>query len=96
MAEDGKKYVVYGMKAKCSQGTMANFLTTDTGHGVTYQGNPLMNANDHVPQINLTHFGDCNSREIYEQAKDQCNEKYKADADDGFFTKLGKACVIAV
>lgn len=55
-----------------------------------------MNANDHVPQINLTHFGDCNSRGIYGQAKDQYNEKYKADADDVFLTKLGKACVIAV
>ena len=90
MASDGKKYVVYGMKAECSQGTMQNYLTTDTGHGVIYQGNPLLNANDHEPQVNLTHFGDCKSRVIYEEAKRQADEKYKADADDGFFAKAGK------
>lgn len=91
MAGDGKKYVVYGMRAKCSQGTMENYLTTDKGHGVIYQGNPLLNANDHVPQVNLTHFGDCKSRGIYEEAKRQANEKYQADADAGFFEKIGKA-----
>ena len=53
MASDGKKYVVYGMKAECSQGTMQNFLTTVTGHGIIYQGNPLLNANDHEPQVNI-------------------------------------------
>lgn len=90
MASDGKKYVVYGMKAECSQGTMQNYLTTDTGHGIIYQGNPLLNANDHEPQVNLTHFGDCKSRVIYEEAKRQADEKYKADADDGFFAKAGK------
>ena len=90
MASDGKKYVVYGMKAECSEGTMQNYLTTDTGHGVIYQGNPLLNANDHEPQVNLTHFGDCKSRVIYEEAKRQADEKYKADADDGFFAKAGK------
>lgn len=49
-----------------------------------------MNANDHEPQVNLTHFGDCKSRVIYEEAKRQADEKYKADADDGFFAKAGK------
>ena len=87
MAGDGKKYVVYGMRAKCSQGTMENYLTTDKGHGVIYQGNPLLNANDHVPQVNLTHFGDCKSRGIYEEAKRQANEKYQADADAGFLKR---------
>lgn len=90
MAGEGKDYVVYSMKAKCSEGTMENFLTTDTGHGVTYQGNPLMNANDHTKQVNLTHFGDCNAKQIYEQAKAQADEKYKADADDGLFALAGK------
>ncbi|MCH5345356.1 MAG: DUF4280 domain-containing protein [Acetatifactor sp.] len=90
MAGEGKDYVVYSMKAKCSEGTMENFLTTDTGHGVTYQGNPLMNANDHIKQVNLTHFGDCNAKQIYEQAKAQADEKYKADADDGLFALAGK------
>lgn len=90
MSEKNKDYVVYGMKAKCSEGTMENYLTTDVGHGVTYQGQPLLNANDHTKQVNLTHFGDCNSKKIYEEAKKQADEKYKADAGDGFFAKAGK------
>lgn len=88
----GKKYVVYGMKAKCSQGTMENYLTTEKGHGVIYQGNPLLNANDHIKQVNLTHFGDCNAKAVYEEAKEEFNEKYKADEGDGFFKKAAKAC----
>ncbi len=90
MAEEKKDYVVYGMRAKCSEGTMENYISTDVGHGVTYQGQPLLNANDHTAQVNLTHFGDCNSKQIYEDAKKQADEKYKADADDGFFAKAGK------
>lgn len=90
MAADGKKYVVYGMKAKCSEGSMENYISTDVGHGVLYQGQPLLNANDHMPQVNLTHFGDCHSRKIYEEAKKQADEKYKVDGDDGFFEKAGK------
>lgn len=90
MAEESKDYVVYGMRAKCSEGTMENYISTDVGHGVTYQGQPLLNANDHTKQINLTHFGDCNSKKIYEDAKKQIDEKYKADADDGFFMKAIK------
>lgn len=90
MAEEKKDYVVYGMRAKCSEGSMENYISTDVGHGVTYQGQPLLNANDHTKQINLTHFGDCYSKKIYEDAKKQADEKYKADADDGFFAKAGK------
>lgn len=92
MAEESKDYVVYGMRAKCSEGTMENYISTDVGHGVTYQGQPLLNANDHTQQINLTHFGDCNSKKIYEDAKKQIDEKYKADANDGFFKKAFKWC----
>ncbi|MBQ2923354.1 MAG: DUF4280 domain-containing protein, partial [Tyzzerella sp.] len=32
----------------------------------------------------------CHSKKIYEEAKKQADEKYKADADDGFFEKAGK------
>ena len=66
MSEEGKKYVLHGMYAECSMGTMKNYLNTDVGHGVIYQGQPLLNANDHAPQVNLTHFGDCNSKKIFE------------------------------
>lgn len=91
MAEEGKKYVTHGMYAECSMGTMKNYLNTDVGHGVVYQGQPLLNANDHVPQINLTHFGDCNSKMIYEEAKKQLDEKYKAEEGDNFLERAGKA-----
>ncbi len=92
---ESKKYVVYGMMAKCSEGTMENYISTDTGHGVVYQGQPVLNANDHQKGVNLTHFGDCNSRKIYEEAKKEIDEKYKAEEGDGFFTKLGKGIVKA-
>ena len=87
---DGEKYVVHGMKAKCSEGSMENYINTDKGHGVVYQGQPVLNANDHVKEINLTHFGDCKSKLIFEEAKKQADEKYKAEEGDGFFGKLGK------
>ena len=92
---ESKKYVVYGMMAKCSEGTMENYISTDTGHGVVYQGQPVLNANDHQKGVNLTHFGDCNSKKIYEDAKKEIDEKYKAEEGDGFFTKLGKGIVKA-
>ena len=92
---ESKKYVVYGMMAKCSEGTMENYISTDTGHGVVYQGQPVLNANDHQKGVNLTHFGDCNSKKIYEEAKKEIDEKYKAEEGDGFFTKLGKGLVKA-
>ena len=78
------------MKAKCSEGSMENYINTDKGHGVVYQGQPVLNANDHVKEINLTHFGDCKSKLIFEEAKKQADEKYKAEEGDGFFGKLGK------
>lgn len=85
-----KIYVVRSMKAKCSEGTMENYLNVVHGHGVLYQGEPLLNANDHYKGDNLTHFGDCNSKKIFEDAKKQADEKYKAEEGDGFFTRLGK------
>lgn len=91
MADEGKKYVVHGMYAQCSMGTMKNYLNTDVGHGVVYQGQPLLNANDHAPQINLTHFGDCNSKMIFEAAKKQADEKYKAEVGDNIFERVGKS-----
>lgn len=90
MSEAGRDYVVYGMRVRCSEGTMDNYISTDTGHGVVYQGCPLLNANDHTAQVNLTHFGDCNSRKIYEDAKKQVDEKFASEAGEGFFTRAAK------
>ncbi len=88
--DDGKKYVVYGMRLKCSEGTMENYLSTDIGHGIVYLGQPVMNANDHEVGIHITHFGDCNSKKVFEEAKKEADEKYKAEEGDGFFAKAGK------
>ena len=68
---------------------------TDSIHGVVYQGQPVLNANDHEKGVNLTHFGDCNSKKIYEEAKKEIDETYKAEEGDGFFTRLGKGIVKA-
>lgn len=87
---EGKKYVVYGMRLKCDQGTMENYFSTNTGHGIVYQGQPVMNANDHEKVIHLTHFGNCNSKNVFEEAKKEADEKYKAEEGDGFFAKAGK------
>ncbi|MGN6710412.1 PAAR-like protein [Anaerocolumna jejuensis] len=38
----------------------------------------------------MTHFGDCKSKLIFEEAKKQADEKYKAEEGDGFFGRLGK------
>ena len=65
----GKKYVIRTMKAKCDQGTMENYLNVDTGHGVLYEGQPVLNANDHIENVNLTPFGDCKSKAIYLEAQ---------------------------
>ena len=88
--DEGKKYVVYGMRLRCNQGSMENYLSTNVGHGVVYQGQPVMNANDHQKGIHLTHFGDCSSKAVFEEAKKEADEKYKAEEGDGFFTKAGK------
>ncbi len=55
----GKNYVVRGMQVKCTSGSVPGFITTNTGHGVLYKGKPLLNANDHVPKVNLPCFGVC-------------------------------------
>lgn len=85
--EEQKKYVVYGMRLKCSDGSMENYISTDVGHGVVYQGQPVLNANDHDKDINLTHFGDCHAKRIYEDAKKQIDEKLAAKKGDSLFMK---------
>ncbi len=85
-----KAYIVRSMKAKCDCGTMENYLNVVHGHGVYYKGEPLLNANDHYKDENLSHFGDCNSKKVYEDAKKQADEKYKAEEGDGFFESVGK------
>ena len=65
MGESSEKYATYGMRVQCSAGTMENYISTDRGHGVNYKGKPLLNANDHVKGVNLTHFGDCRAEGLH-------------------------------
>ncbi len=53
------KFVPYSSKCKCTCGSMENYLTTEKGHGALLGALPLMNANDHVIDTNITHFGEC-------------------------------------
>lgn len=54
-----KDFKVTGAKVRCVSGTMEGTIETPTGHGVLFNGDPLLNANDHIPNMNVKDFGDC-------------------------------------
>ena len=58
------KYVTRLQLAKCSMGTMTNYLNLPEDHGVVKNDldHPLMNCNDHDPGQHVIHFGRCNSK----------------------------------
>ena len=60
---DDQKYVTRLMRARCSKGTMENYLNVDIDHGIVVGADlqPLMNANDHVSGRHVIHFGNCES-----------------------------------
>lgn len=60
---DDQKYVTRLMRARCSKGTMENYLNVDIDHGIIVgaDAQPLMNANDHVAGRHVIHFGNCGS-----------------------------------
>ncbi len=57
------QYVTRLMKAKCSFGSMSQYLNLPLDHGVWFQSpdTPIMNANDHEPEKHILHFGRCTS-----------------------------------
>lgn len=57
------QYVTRLMKAKCSFGSMSQYLNLPLDHGVWFQSSdtPIMNANDHEPDKHILHFGRCTS-----------------------------------
>lgn len=64
MGGTGKtQYVTRLMKAKCSFGSMSQYLNLPLDHGVWFQSpdTPIMNANDHEPDKHILHFGRCTS-----------------------------------
>ena len=63
MTEERPQYVTRLMKAKCSFGSMSQYLNLPKDHGVWYhsEDTPIMNANDHEPEQHILHFGRCTS-----------------------------------
>lgn len=63
MSTGKDQYVTRLMKAKCSCGSMSNYLNIPKDHGVIFSSpdSPILNANDHEPDKNIVHFGRCNS-----------------------------------
>lgn len=61
----GEKYITRLALAKCSCGSMDNYLNVPKDHGILFQDNdhPIMNANDHEggEGKNVVHFGRCSS-----------------------------------
>ena len=61
------QFVYRLMTAKCSYGSMShplNVAESRGGHGVLYgpEAQPVLNANDWCPGVNVIHFGDCTPR----------------------------------
>lgn len=83
------------MYAECSYGSMQHPLNVAEvcgGHGVLYgpEEQPLLNANDWVPDVNVIHFGDCSPKKLDENG-DAIEEK--ASTVVGQFLKDLKAFI---
>ena len=61
--EEKPLYVTRLTKAKCSFGSMSQYLNLPLDHGVWFHDKetPIMNANDHEPDKHILHFGRCTS-----------------------------------
>lgn len=56
-----KKYITRLTMSKCSFGSEERQLMINPDHGVIYHSpdTPLLNANDHIPNINIFPYGTC-------------------------------------
>ena len=45
--------------SKCDKGSEEKPLTINPDHGVIYHEQPLLNANDHYPEVNIPSYGKC-------------------------------------
>lgn len=63
MAAEKPLYVTRLTKAKCSFGSMSQYLNLPLDHGVWFHttDTPIMNANDHEPDKHILQFGRCTS-----------------------------------
>lgn len=58
-----KSYIAHTTLSKCTFGSNENFLNLPVDHGVIYTTSdlPLMNANDHTPNVHILSYGTCKS-----------------------------------
>ncbi len=96
----GKAYVTHGAKARCTSGTMSNYINTKNGHGVVYKGQPLLNANDHIPGVNIIDFGNCANMQgskcvpATPLAWQFCNTKHLIDGAPALTTDSKCVCLL--
>ena len=56
---DDNYYIVRGAAMRCDKGTHQRKINLKTSHGAYVNGKPKMNANDCVPEENISYFGIC-------------------------------------
>ena len=83
-------FVCRMMCAKCSYGAMPHPLNVSElrgGHGVLFgpEEQPVLNANDWLPDINVMHFGDCTPRSHNEETGQIIEKKGIAKFFSDFF-----------
>ncbi|MBO6177642.1 MAG: DUF4280 domain-containing protein [Selenomonadaceae bacterium] len=49
---------------RCNSGVAPVPLLLPVSHGVTSKGQPLVNANDHIPMMNILPFGICSKKPV--------------------------------
>lgn len=59
-----KGYMTAMARIKCSSGTIPLPIILAAPHGVTSKGRPLLNANDHIPVLNIPPFGICRNKPV--------------------------------
>lgn len=59
-----KGYMTAMAMIKCSAGAVPLPILAPVTHGVTSQNKPLLNANDHIPMMNIMPFGVCKNKPV--------------------------------
>ncbi|MBQ1915686.1 MAG: DUF4280 domain-containing protein, partial [Selenomonadaceae bacterium] len=57
-----KGYMTAMAMIRCNAGLNPVPLLLPVGHGVQSKGKPLVNANDHIPMVNILPFGICRNK----------------------------------
>lgn len=57
---------------RCSAGTVPLPIQLPMGHGVTSKDMALLNANDHVPMLNIMPFGICKNKPVLPPGANVC------------------------